>query len=56
MQTPEFPAAPWSKAIKIVTSLGLLLIGGVTWGAIHAIPPTGFAHQFGTVVACFSPG
>lgn len=55
MQTQEFPAAPWSRAIKVVTSLGLLLIGGVTWGAIHAIPPTGFAHQFGTVVACIPP-
>ncbi len=52
----EFQAAPWPTALKVVSLLGTVLIGGVTVAAIRVIPPVGgFTQQFGTGVACIPP-
>lgn len=52
-----FPAAPWPGALKATSAIGTLLLAGVSWGAIRAIPPpaTGFTHVFGIGVACLPP-
>jgi hypothetical protein len=51
----EFEAASWPVAVKVVSMLGVLLLCGVTIGAIRVIPPYGFAHRFGSGVACIPP-
>ena len=51
----EFEAASWPVAVKVVSMLGVLLLCGITIGAIRAIPPYGFAHRFGSGVACIPP-
>lgn len=48
-------AASWPTSLKVVSALGSILICGVTIGAIRAIPPYGFAHRFGSGVACIPP-
>ena len=51
----EFKAAAWPMSLKVVSCIGSLLVCGVSIGAIRVIPPYGFAHQFGTGVACVPP-
>jgi hypothetical protein len=48
----EFPAAPWSGQLKIISFLGSLLLCVVGLAAYRAIPVAqGFTHQFGLLVA-----
>jgi hypothetical protein len=52
----EFQVAPWPTALKVVSLLGTVLVGGVTVAAIRVIPPVGgFTQRFGTGVACVPP-
>lgn len=51
----HFPAAAWPRSLKLVSLLGSLLLAGVTYGALRAIPPYGFAHLFGSFIACVPP-
>lgn len=53
--TREFRAASWPTALKVVSVVGTLLVCGVSYGALRAIPPYGFAHTFGIGVACIPP-
>ena len=53
--TRSFPAAPWPTALKVVSALGVVLLLGTFYAAARAIPPSGFAHTFGTGVACVPP-
>lgn len=46
------PAAPWSTALKVTSAIATLLILAVSYGAWRAVPQTGAARPFGTVVAC----
>ncbi len=50
--TKHFPAARWPFGLKLVSSLGSLLILGIGMAAYRAIPvPTGFTHGFGLAIA-----
>jgi hypothetical protein len=55
MMLQEYKAASWPTSLKVVSIIGSLLVCAVSIGAIRAIPPYGFAHQFGTAVACVPP-
>lgn len=48
----RFATAPWPVSLKLTSWFGSLLIAGVAYGAWSGIPPTGFAHLFGYVIAC----
>lgn len=51
----RFAAAPWPTSLKVTSTVGAVLLVAVGYGAARAIPPGGFAHQFGTVVAFVPP-
>ncbi len=51
----HFSAAPWPVSLKVTSAAGSLLLLAVAYGALKAVPPTGFAHAFGSVVACVPP-
>jgi hypothetical protein len=51
----RFSTASWPASLRLMSTLGLVLLVGATYGAAKAIPPTGFAHTFGTGVACVPP-
>jgi hypothetical protein len=51
----EFKAASWPTSLKLVSCIVSLLMCAVSVGAFRAIPPYGFAHQFGSGVACLPP-
>ncbi len=53
--TRHFAAAPWPTSLKVSSALGGLLLVGAGYAAWRAVPPTGFAHTFGAVVACVPP-
>lgn len=55
MTTRHFEAAPWPTSLKVMSLLGSALLAGVGYGTWRAIPPYGFAHTFGSVVACVPP-
>jgi hypothetical protein len=51
----HFDAAPWPTSLKVTSTLGGLLLIGVGYGAWRAVPPSGFAHTFGSAIACVMP-
>jgi hypothetical protein len=51
----RFSTASWPVSLRLVSALGLVLVVGVSYAAAKAIPPAGFAHTFGTGVACVPP-
>ena len=51
----HFSAAPWPRFLVWSSILGVVLLGAVGYGAWRAVPPAGFAHTFGTGVACVPP-
>jgi hypothetical protein len=51
----HFHVAPWPKSLWVSSTLGTILLGAVGVGAVRAIPPSGFAHTFGTGMACLLP-
>jgi hypothetical protein len=59
MQKPmpvHFSAAPWPKSLKLISTLGTILILAVGISAYLALPiPSGFAHLFGLGIALVLP-
>jgi hypothetical protein len=55
METQHFQVAPWSRALRISSALGTVLLAGIEVGAFRGIPPYGVAHAVGTAVACVPP-
>lgn len=52
MAVRHFPAAPWPKALKVVSVLGAVVLLGASIAAYCAVPvPTGFTHHFGIGIA-----
>jgi hypothetical protein len=51
----RFLTASWPASITVMSTLGIVLLLGVSYAAGKAIPPSGFAHTFGTGVACVPP-
>lgn len=51
----RFSAAPWPTSLKVSSTVGSLLLIAVAYLAMRAVPPSGFAHAFGSAVACVPP-
>jgi hypothetical protein len=53
MRSRDFPVAPWSTSLQVISLLGILLLVGVSDAAYRAIPtPSGFTYTVGLGVAC----
>jgi hypothetical protein len=51
----HFSTAPWATCVKLGSSLGTVALVAAGYAASRAIPPSGLAHLFGSVVACVPP-
>jgi hypothetical protein len=51
----HFRPAPWPTSLKTSSVIGGALLAGVGYAAYRAVPPFGFAHTFGSLVACVPP-
>jgi hypothetical protein len=50
--THHFRVAPWSTALKVLSLVGTVVLGAVSYAAFRAIPTsTGFTHNFGLGIA-----
>jgi hypothetical protein len=54
--TRHFAAAPWSRALKVSSAVGTVLLVGIGFAAHRAIPvPAGFTHYFGLSMTLVLP-
>ncbi len=52
----HFAVAPWPTALKVISTLGTVVLAGAGVIAYRAIPvPAGFTHSFGLAVALVFP-
>ena len=56
MAVRHFPVAPWPRALKITSGLGMALLLGVGVAVYRAVPvPAGFTHYVGVGIALIPP-